>query len=60
MAFLKRMYTVAELIQPQIFPFTLPLFALGIDVEFSSDVTLFVGENGAGKSTILEAWGAMK
>ena len=55
MTFLKRMYTVPELIQPQIFPFTLPLFTHGIDHEFGSDVTIFVGENGAGKSIILEA-----
>lgn len=55
MPFLKRMYTVPELIQPQRFPFTLPLFAQGIDLEFRSDVTIFVGENGSGKSTILEA-----
>ena len=55
MPFLKRFYTVPELIQPQLFPFTLPLFAQGVEHEFRSDVTIFVGENGSGKSTILEA-----
>lgn len=36
-------------------PFVLPLFANGIDIEFTTPVTFFVGENGSGKSTLLEA-----
>ena len=55
MPFLRRFYTVPERIQPHMFPFTLPLFAHGIEHDFRSDVTIFVGENGSGKSTILEA-----
>ena len=37
------------------FPFNLPLFAQGLEIEFTNPVTIFVGENGSGKSTILEA-----
>jgi predicted ATPase len=37
------------------YPFDIPAFSQGIDLEFSSNVTFFVGENGSGKSTLLEA-----
>lgn len=37
------------------YPFNLPAFADGIDLELQSNVTFFVGENGSGKSTLLEA-----
>jgi predicted ATPase len=37
------------------FPFNLPVFSEGIDLEFRSTVTFFAGENGSGKSTLLEA-----
>src|SRR5688500_4074976 len=42
------------------YPFTLPLVqGLAADgLAFPSDVTIFVGENGSGKSTILEAMAA--
>ena len=37
------------------YPFCLPaLKGKGIDIEFLSSITIFVGENGSGKSTILE------
>jgi predicted ATPase len=36
------------------YPFNLPLFQNTKEVEFNSTVTFFVGENGSGKSTILE------
>ena len=55
MPFLHHIYTIPERIQPHTFPFTLPLFAHGIELDISRNVTLFVGENGSGKSTILEA-----
>lgn len=55
MPFLKSIYTVPELIKPNTYPFTIPLFAKGIHHDFQSDVTFFVGENGSGKSTLLEA-----
>lgn len=37
------------------YPFNLPVFANGIDLNLRSNVTFFVGENGSGKSTLLEA-----
>ncbi len=40
---------------PNEFPFNLPIFAGGVDLDFKTNVTFFVGENGSGKSTLLEA-----
>jgi predicted ATPase len=37
------------------FPFSIPAFSRGIALELPTPVTFFVGENGSGKSTILEA-----
>lgn len=37
------------------FPFNLPIFQYLEELNFTSPVTFFVGENGSGKSTILEA-----
>jgi predicted ATPase len=37
------------------YPFSLPVFHKTKVVNFSSPITLFVGENGTGKSTLLEA-----
>ena len=37
------------------FPFSIPAFRHGINLELPSPVTFFVGENGSGKSTLLEA-----
>ncbi len=37
------------------YPFGLSLFANGFDMAFESAVTIIVGENGTGKSTLLEA-----
>ena len=34
------------------YPFSLPLIRC-LDVEFTSPVTFFVGENGTGKSTVI-------
>jgi predicted ATPase len=47
-------------VQPGVYPFTLPVLEESIDLEFSTPVTYFVGENGTGKSTLLEAlaWAA--
>ena len=38
----------------EVFPFTLP-FVHDIDIHFDSAVTFLVGENGSGKSTVMEA-----
>lgn len=43
--------------QPDGYPFDLPIITLLESLEFSSPVTIFVGENGCGKSTLLEAIG---
>jgi predicted ATPase len=37
------------------YPFNLPLLRGGLDLSFDSPITVFVGENGTGKSTLLEA-----
>lgn len=52
-AYLRRLQTVPERSTPR-FPFTLP-FVQTLDLEFTSNLTLLVGENGSGKSTLLEA-----
>ena len=41
--------------QAQGFPFTLGIVQALKEIKFTSPVTLFVGENGSGKSTIMEA-----
>ncbi|MDA7501804.1 AAA family ATPase [Chitinophagales bacterium] len=38
-----------------LFPFTLPLVQNLEEIEFEKNISFFVGENGSGKSTILEA-----
>jgi predicted ATPase len=37
------------------YPFNIRAYAQGIELNFRSNVTIFVGENGSGKSTLLEA-----
>ena len=53
--FLRRVATLPEKVDANRYPFNVPAFSHGIDVEFRSNVTFFVGENGSGKSTLLEA-----
>jgi predicted ATPase len=45
---------------PGHYPFSIPILAEGLSLQFKSPVTLLVGENGSGKSTLLEAlaWSA--
>jgi len=54
MPFLKSIRTVPGYITKK-FPFTIPVLSNGLNIDFTSNVTFFVGENGSGKSTILEA-----
>ncbi len=37
-----------------VYPFCLPLFVKGFELEFGDAITIIVGENGTGKSTLLE------
>jgi predicted ATPase len=47
-------------VQPEVYPFTLPIIGDRFDLTLTTPVTYLVGENGAGKSTLLEAlaWAA--
>lgn len=40
--------------KPDAYPFVLPLFAKGFELQFDQPITIIVGENGTGKSTLLE------
>jgi predicted ATPase len=40
---------------PDRYPFTIKSIEAGLDINFKSNVTFLVGENGSGKSTILES-----
>jgi len=53
--FLRRVATLPEKIDPTRYPFSIPAFSHGIDLDLAARVTFFVGENGSGKSTLLEA-----
>lgn len=55
--FLKRVTLMPERVPPEkAHPFDLPLFGNGaFELEFERPVTVIVGENGVGKSTLLEA-----
>lgn len=54
--YLQRVWTdVGTDIDPDAFPFNIPAVRTLQTLEFHADVTFFVGENGSGKSTILEA-----
>lgn len=44
-----------ERVQPDRHPFSLPILAHGLSLEIETPVTFFVGENGSGKSSLLEA-----
>jgi predicted ATPase len=54
--FLRSIAEIPEKVAAGEFPFTLPFLKGGdFSLEFASPVTFFVGENGTGKSTLLEA-----
>lgn len=53
--FLKNLRFIEEGVKPQEFPFNIPAFRGGkLELEFERPVTIIVGENGTGKSTLLE------
>jgi predicted ATPase len=47
-----------NIVESDEYPFSLPIVR-GLDIEFTSPVTFFVGENGTGKSTVIEAIAAL-
>src|SRR6202035_4644990 len=50
----------AQIREPEAYPFCLPLFAKGdFELDFERAVTIIVGENGTGKSTLLEGIAAL-
>jgi predicted ATPase len=55
--FLKRLWTDEDALAQRVgYPFDLPLVRKGgVEIDFDRAVTVIVGENGTGKSTILEA-----
>lgn len=58
--FLKRVWLQQDKIeQKDAYPFSLPLFRDGFELSFETPITIIVGENGAGKSTILEGIAAL-
>lgn len=53
--FLRRVWPKPGAPGPRVFPFSIPAIAARrFELEFSAPVTIFVGDNGSGKSTILE------
>src|SRR5436190_3449592 len=55
MPFLRSIETIPERVEPGRHPFNIPCIAGGLHLSFNGNVTFLVGENGSGKSTILEA-----
>ena len=53
--FLRRIAIIPDKIDPTRYPFNVPAFRDGLDLDLRANVTFFVGENGSGKSTLLEA-----
>ncbi len=53
--FLRHITSLEEKFDRSRYPFNIPAFDNGIDIQLDTRVTLLVGENGSGKSTLLEA-----
>ncbi|NNE33603.1 MAG: AAA family ATPase [Rhodothermales bacterium] len=53
--FLRKIVSLEDRFERSRFPFSIPAFAEGIDINLDARVTFLVGENGSGKSTLLEA-----
>lgn len=58
--YLKRVWLDRDRIaDPEAYPFCLPLFRSEFELKFDKAITIIVGENGTGKSTLLEGIAAM-
>jgi predicted ATPase len=53
--FLTQITVREDRVQPGVYPFTVPWLTPGLTFHLSAPVTFLVGENGTGKSTLLEA-----
>lgn len=53
--FLTAVELLHDRVVPGTFPFNLPILGNGLSLQFEQPVTFLVGENGSGKSTVLEA-----
>jgi predicted ATPase len=58
--YLRRIWLDPERVpDPEAYPFCLPFLRRGFELEFDRPVTIIVGENGTGKSTLLEGIAAL-
>jgi predicted ATPase len=58
--YLRRVWLEPERVtDPEAYPFCLPFLAKGFEVSFDRRITIIVGENGVGKSTLLEGIAAL-
>ncbi len=58
--YLKRVWLdPAKIDNPKSYPFVLPFLKDGFELDFESRITVIAGENGVGKSTLLEALAAL-
>jgi len=58
--YLKRLWLERERVaEAQAYPFCLPFLRHGLDLSFDRAITIIVGENGTGKSTLLEGIAAL-
>jgi len=57
--FLKRLWVDGDLNADAGYPFNLPWLSSNFELEFTTPVTIIIGENGTGKSTLIEAIAAL-
>jgi predicted ATPase len=57
--FLKRLWLSDQPVLPDRYPFNLPWLAPDFELSFTTPVTIIVGENGTGKSTLVECIAAL-
>jgi predicted ATPase len=58
--YLRRVWLDPTLVPDRdVYPFCLPLFRQAFDVDFTHPITIIIGENGTGKSTVMEGIAAL-